>query len=142
MLLVAAAALLVGAAASPAVDIWSATDIKQAALASGIDGKPLGSFGNHSAEVWRRDKPGQAELHRTKTDLLIVEDGEATLVYGGTIPDARSTSVAEVRGTSIAGGMSRKLGPGDVIRIPPNTPHQFILAKGKSISYLAVKIAR
>jgi len=91
---------------------------------------------------FRRAKSGQAELHKAKTDNLIVEDGEVTLVYGGTIPDGKSTSPVEIRGSSITGGISRKIGPGDVIRIPPNTPHQFILAEGKSVSCFAVKIAR
>ena len=147
--LIAASAVLAGAAPPPSVDIWTPADIKQtsASLASaaeskGVEGKTLSVFGSSSTAVWRRAKSGEAELHKIKTDLLIIEEGEATLVYGGAIPDAKRTSPAEVRGSSITGGISRKIGPGDVIRIPPNTPHQFILAKGKTVSYFAVKIAR
>jgi len=146
--LIAALPLLAGAASTP-VDFWSAGDIKQtaagltsAAETKGVEGKTLSTFGSNSTAIWRRAKSGEAELHKAKTDLLVIEEGEATLLYGGTIPDARNTSAVEIRGSSITGGTSRKLSPGDVVRIPPNTPHQFILAKGKTVSYFAVKIAR
>ena len=132
-----------------AVQIWSSGSIKQdsasltsAAEEKGIEGKTLGSFGSYSTAVWRRAKSGEAELHKTKTDLLIIEDGEATLIYGGTIPDGHSTSAVEIRGAAIRGGETRKLGPGDVVRIPAGTPHQFILGKGQTVSYFAIKIAR
>ena len=110
--------------------------------AKSIAGKTLGSYGNHSASLWRRAKSGQAELHKTRTDLLIVEQGSATLVFGGTIPDPRTTAPNEIRGTSIQGGESKKIEPGDIIRIPPGTPHQFVLDKGQSVAYFALKISR
>ena len=132
-----------------AVQIWTSASIKQdsasltaAAEAKGIEGKTLGGFGNYSTAVWRRAKSGQAELHKTKTDLLIIQEGEATLIYGGTIPGGHSTSAVEIRGPSIKGGETRKLGPGDVVRIPAGTPHQFMLGKGQTVSYFAIKIAR
>jgi mannose-6-phosphate isomerase-like protein (cupin superfamily) len=149
LIAVLASLAVLTAAAPPAVDIWSAADMKQtsaelasAAEANGVEGKTLSTFGADSTAIWRRAKSGQAELHKTKTDILVIEEGEATLVYGGTIPDGKSTSLVEIRGSSIKGGITRKIGPGDVIRIPPNTPHQFVLAKGQTVSYFAVKIAR
>ena len=148
-LLIAVSAVFLTGAAPPTVDIWSAADIKQtssslaaAAETKGVEGKTLSSFGADSTAIWRRAKSGEAELHKTKTDILVIEEGEATLVYGGTIPDGKSTSAVEIRGSKINGGTTRKIGPGDVIRIPPNTPHQFVLAKGQTVSYFAVKIAR
>jgi mannose-6-phosphate isomerase-like protein (cupin superfamily) len=134
-------------AAEP-VQVWTTADLKSSAdrltaeaQAKSIAGNTLGAWGNHSASLWRRVKSGEAELHKTKIDLIVVEDGAATLVTGGSIPDAHTTTANEVRGSSIRGGASRKIGPGDIIRIPSNTPHQFVLEKGQTISYFALKLA-
>jgi uncharacterized cupin superfamily protein len=136
-------------AAEAPVEVWSAQeigrisgDLAQPAEAKDIAGKALGAFGNHSTAVWRRARSGQAELHKAKTDLLVITSGEATLITGGAIANARSTSLVEIRGKSIEGGVSRKIGTGDVVRVAAGTPHQFILAKGQSISYFAIKIAK
>ena len=137
------------AGAGAPVQIWTSGDIKRvsteltpAAAAKGLEGKTLGAYGNGSAAIWRRVKSGEAELHRIKTDVIVVEEGEATLVFGGTMPGARTSAPNELRAASIMGGESRKIGPGDVIRIPAGTPHQFILASGQSVAYFALKIAR
>jgi mannose-6-phosphate isomerase-like protein (cupin superfamily) len=146
LLLVCASAF---AAGPVSVQIWSSADIKKTAEGlsaatekSGYEGKSLGGYGNHSTAVWLRSRSGQAELHKAKVDLLIIEEGSATLIYGGTIPDGRSTSAVEIRGSKIVGGESRPLNPGDVVRVPAGVPHQFVLAKGQAVSYFAIKIAR
>jgi len=133
-----------GIYAATGVEVWAGPDLKNSAgqLASeaearGIAGKTIGA-----ASLWRRAKSGQAELHRTKTDLLIVEQGSATLFFGGIIPYGRTTAPNEIRGSSIRGGESRKVEAGDIIRIPAGTPHQFVLDKGQSVAYFALKIAR
>jgi quercetin dioxygenase-like cupin family protein len=43
-------------------------------------------------------------------------------------------------GTGIQGGVSRKLGPGDVVIIPPNTPHWFSEITTDQIVYLVVRV--
>ncbi len=130
-------------AAGP-VEIWPGGELKSASAGLGaeaqvkaIAGKTIGA-----ASVWRRSRSGEAELHKTKTDLIVIEDGSATLVYGGAIRGAHATQANEIRGTGIDGGETRKLGPGDVIRIPANTPHQFVLEKGQSVAYFALKLVR
>ena len=137
-----------GLAAAQPVEVWSSAELKASAerlsseaQAKSIAGSTLGAWGYYSASLWRRAKSGEAELHKTKVDLIVVEDGAATLVTGGAIPDAHTTTANEVRGSSIRGGASRKIGAGDIIRIAPNTPHQFVLDKGQSISYFALKLA-
>ena len=51
-----------------------------------------------------RDKDGQAEIHADWNDHIFVQEGEATLVTGGTAVDAKDTAPGEKRGTSIKGG--------------------------------------
>jgi len=135
--------------AADGVQIWTGAELKGEAAkltpeaqAKRIAGKTLGAWGNHSASLWHRAKSGEAEMHKTKVDLIVIEQGSATLVFGGTIPDARTTQPNEVRGRSIQHGESRKLAPGDIVRIPAGTPHQFVLEKGEEVAYFAVKLAR
>jgi mannose-6-phosphate isomerase-like protein (cupin superfamily) len=72
---------------------------------------------------------------------MIVQSGEATLVVGNDIVDAKSTSPTEVRGTSIRGGIERKVSAGDVINMPAGLPHQFLLEPGKQITYIDVVVS-
>jgi mannose-6-phosphate isomerase-like protein (cupin superfamily) len=133
-----------GLYAATGVEIWTGPDLKNFSgqLASEADSRGMAGKTLGAATLWRRSKSGEAELHKTKADLLIVEQGAATLVFGGTIPDAKITAPNEVRGASIRGGESRRVEAGDIIRIPPGTPHQFVLDKGQSVAYFAFKIAR
>jgi quercetin dioxygenase-like cupin family protein len=43
-------------------------------------------------------------------------------------------------GTAIEGGVSRKLSPGDVVIIPPNTPHWLSEITTDQIVYLVVRV--
>ena len=46
----------------------------------------------------------------------------------------------EVRGTSIEGGETKQLVPGDVVHIPAKVPHQLKIANGKTFTYLVIKV--
>jgi mannose-6-phosphate isomerase-like protein (cupin superfamily) len=71
---------------------------------------------------------------------MIVQSGEATLVVGNDVVDAKNTSPTEVRGTSIRNGIERKVSAGDVINMPAGLPHQFLLEPGKQITYIDVVV--
>ena len=97
-------------------------------------------FPNHVLSVSHRDKDGVAELHQKQTDIMVVQTGEAKLTVGGTIVNPTTASAGEIRGTAIKDGVTRTLGPGDVIHIPSNVPHQFFVETGKQITYFVVKV--
>jgi mannose-6-phosphate isomerase-like protein (cupin superfamily) len=99
-------------------------------------------FGDHTLTVGHRDKNGRVELHRNKADVLIIQSGTATLVTGGEVVDPITTGPNEIQGSSIKGGVKREIGPGDVIEIPAGVPHQFFIAPGTQITYVAVKIIK
>lgn len=101
---------------------------------------PLGGWGNHSMSLVHREGSGEAELHETQSDILFIRGGEGEIIVGGTIPNGRRTSAHEIRGATIAGGERQPLRPGDVLHIPPHTPHQMILAPGQKLDYYAVKV--
>jgi mannose-6-phosphate isomerase-like protein (cupin superfamily) len=86
-----------------------------------------------------RDKSGEAEIHADWTDNMVVQEGEATFMVGGTVVDARTTAPGEQRGKSITGGTAMPMRPGDYFLIPAGTPHQMIVAPGKKIKFLAFK---
>jgi mannose-6-phosphate isomerase-like protein (cupin superfamily) len=86
-----------------------------------------------------RDKDGQAEVHADWNDNLFVQEGEADFVTGGTAVDAKGTAPGEQRGTSIKGGATTTMRPGDYFFVPAGTPHQMKVAPGQRIRFIAFK---
>ena len=99
--------------------------------------------------------PGQkgnpnAVEHSQITEVYHFIRGNGTFVTGGTIDNARdvaadSNVVKVLNGPSTSGGVvqggaSRKVGPGDVVIIPPNTPHWFSEITSDEIVYLVVRV--
>jgi hypothetical protein len=79
----------------------------------------LSDLGNHKFEILRRDGSGAGELHEKWTDIFIVQDGEATILYGGSIEGAKDTGNGEIRGPRHVGGKSQKVSAGDVLECHP-----------------------
>lgn len=73
-----------------------------------------------------KEFPGGSNLHQVNTtEIYYILSGYATLVTGGTMTDARQENPTWVRGTAIEGGVTRRVGPGDIVIIPGHTPHWF-----------------
>jgi hypothetical protein len=102
----------------------------------------LSDLGNHKFEILRRDGSGAGELHHNWTDIFIVQSGEGTILYGGSVEDAKDTGNGEIRGPRHVGGMSQKVTAGDVLVIPPGVAHQTIVEPGKFFFTLIVKVQR
>jgi mannose-6-phosphate isomerase-like protein (cupin superfamily) len=102
----------------------------------------------HRAKTAGRDAGGIE--HSQITEIYHVIEGNATLVTGGTMgnlmevpPDSPIVAVLNgpsTRGGPIQNGVSRKIGPGDVVIIPPNTPHWFSEISSDQIVYLVVRV--
>jgi mannose-6-phosphate isomerase-like protein (cupin superfamily) len=102
----------------------------------------LSDLGNHKFEILRRDGSGAGELHQNWTDIFVVQGGEATILYGGTIEDAKDTGNGEIRGPRHVGGKSQKVSAGDVLVMPPGVAHQTIVEPGKMFFVMIVKVER
>jgi mannose-6-phosphate isomerase-like protein (cupin superfamily) len=143
---IASAALL--AAADPAgFGVWKGSELKESGkkLAPKINSQKvateaLANWGNHNLMVAHREGSGEAELHETQADVFIVQSGEGSLIVGGTVVDPKTTAPHEVRGSAIRDGVTKQLGPGDIVHIAAKTPHQLIVAAGKQITYAVVKV--
>jgi mannose-6-phosphate isomerase-like protein (cupin superfamily) len=101
----------------------------------------LGDFGNHTAWIAHREANGEMEVHTEWADLMFVQSGEATLLIGGTVINARTVSPGEIRGTTSAGGEKRLIRQGDVVQVAAGMPHQFLIAPGRQITFFTMKIA-
>ena len=97
-------------------------------------------FGSHRVFIIHREESSLAELHETETDFYVVESGEATVVVGGEIVDARASAPGEIRGSAIQGGRGTPLKAGDVVNVPAGTPHRVLVEPGEQITYMIIKI--
>lgn len=132
----------------PGFHFWNAAELQSFSRtltpklnASHMISQPLAAERNYSFSAVLRKTSGEAEVHETKADIFVIESGEATLVVGGTVEHARTTQPNEIRGSGIAGGVEKRLGPGDVLTIPPKMPHHMKIEPGKEVAYLAMKVA-
>ncbi len=134
-------------AADPAgFGLWKGASVKSSAaeLSHKIDDQKfswqgLGTYADHLIGISHRDD-GSAELHETQTDIMIVHSGKAALIVGGTMVAPRTVKPNEVRETSIEGGEKKELGPGDIVHIPSNIPHQLLIPAGTKFTYLVIKV--
>ena len=87
--------------------------------------------------------------HAQVTEVYHIIDGAGTFVTGGemleptpTPSDGNTVKVLvgpSTGGTSIRGGQSRRVGPGDVIVIPPGVAHWFSAVE-RDMNYLVVRV--
>ena len=71
-----------------------------------------------------------AAVHETEAELFYVIDGSATLVTGGKLTNENRTNAANLSGSGIEGGVSRRIAKGDFIMVPEGTPHWFSAIDG------------
>jgi len=103
----------------------------------------------HRSKTSGKDAPGGIE-HNQITEVYHVIEGNGTLVTGGTLDNPREIPAdnpvvtvlngPSTGGSAIQNGVSRKIGPGDVVIIPPNTPHWFSEITSDKIVYLVVRV--
>jgi mannose-6-phosphate isomerase-like protein (cupin superfamily) len=88
----------------------------------------------------QRREAGPAEYHDHTNHVFVMVEGEATMVVGGTMVDAKRTALDQMRAPSLEGGTVYHLSKGDVITIPAKTPHWFKEVPTKTVAYYAVNI--
>jgi len=121
-----------------------AVDVTGAAIDAFIDALPkdrisdlpirIADVGGYKVGVYGvfrpRSQPGGAIRHQTSvTEIYYMLEGAGTLVTDGTVTAERSTGNSpntgrpNFGGDGIAGGVARRMVPGDVVIIPGNVPH-------------------
>jgi glc operon protein GlcG len=140
-LAIAGAKVLTAAGASP----QPATPVtyldSQKVAAAFAKGQPLVEVDGYKVHASRREKPGLVEVHDRETDVIYVLEGTATLVTGGKLVDPKIIAPGETRAPNVEGGEARQLARGDVVVIPPGTPHWFREASNPFLYFVVKPIA-
>jgi mannose-6-phosphate isomerase-like protein (cupin superfamily) len=128
---------------------WTGASLKELgpSLKTEADASPkhmasrrLADFQQDMFMIGRRQVDGVPEWHENQADIFFVQSGTATLLVGGTMVGGETTEPHEKRNGTIQGGIKRKLSPGDVVRIAPQTPHQILLDGSPEFTYFVVKV--
>jgi glc operon protein GlcG len=127
-----------GGPSGPPVSYFKSADVaaafaKGAVLFDGDGGR------NYMVHASHRDGAGMAEVHELDADIIYVLEGTATFVTGGTVEGLKPTEPYELRGSSIRGGDTRRIGKGDVLIVPKGTPHWF-QSVSAPFNYYVVKV--
>jgi mannose-6-phosphate isomerase-like protein (cupin superfamily) len=123
-------------APAPAVKVVSAAE-----LAAIIAKQPKDKNGNqtfidlapYNVNMEHRIVGQGAAVHEREAELFYVIDGSGTLVTGGKLVEEKRTNEANLSGTSIQGGTSKKISKGDWILVPEGVPHQFPTVEGLTL---------
>jgi mannose-6-phosphate isomerase-like protein (cupin superfamily) len=128
-------------------EVFSAKDVKaklatmapQAKTPTGSTAM-LGDYKTHSIRLVARTTSGGAEVHNHFDDVIVVTEGSATIITGGSVVNPHDEADGEIRGQSVKDGQSQAVSVGDVIHIPAGTPHQTVVPAGKEYSAMVVKV--
>jgi mannose-6-phosphate isomerase-like protein (cupin superfamily) len=85
-------------------------------------------------------RPGiaPATVHEADAELMFIVQGAGAIVTGGKLADEKRTNPTNLAGSSIVGGQSRGIKPGDVVMIPNSVAHQVIPASGQEVVIFSV----
>src|SRR5450755_3893228 len=97
--LVIASALLIAADAPTAVTYLGHARVTEALAKGGA----MVTAPNLIVQGGHREKAGQVEVHDSETDVIYVQDGEATFVTGGKMIGGKLTKPGQYLGTEIQG---------------------------------------
>jgi len=112
----------------------------QAKAANGAASETLQKYGVDYTMLSFRSQDGGAELHEKFADIFVVVDGSATLLSGGELANPTSSAPGEMHGSGVLHAVTTQLSKGDVVHIPPNTPHQLLIPKGATLTYFVIKV--
>jgi mannose-6-phosphate isomerase-like protein (cupin superfamily) len=132
-------------AADAKVDIYTSNELKGIADKIAKKGgqfvsEELNRWGNHYTMLAHREQTGSSEVHQHEADIFVVEEGQGSILTGGTLVNAKAEKAGEMRGSSIKGGERHSLSTGDIIHIPAGVPHQLLIEKGKPFTYFVIKV--
>ena len=81
-----------------------------------------------------------AEVHEKSADVWNVLKGAGKFILGGILVNSKKIRDNELTGDSIDGGDEITVGPGDIIDIPANIPHQIDARNGR-LEMIIIKVA-
>jgi mannose-6-phosphate isomerase-like protein (cupin superfamily) len=91
--------------------------------------------------VHRKNAEAAPLMHQELTEIYQIIEGSGTIMIGGTMPNPHRVQDPPNLGPTptfsgeAVGGVTRKVGPKDVVIVPAGSPHRFIQLDGP-ISYV------
>ena len=87
-------------------------------------GQAMLKLGPYNVNMEHRVMGQAAAVHEKEAELFYVIDGSGTIVTGGKLAEEKRVNEANLSGTSIQGGVSKKISKGDWVLVPEGVPHQ------------------
>lgn len=106
----------------------------------GSSGLTLADYGSHRVQLSVRTASGGAEIHAHFDDVMIVEQGSATLITGGSVVNPKTSQDGETQGMAIQGGKSQTISKGDIVTVNAGIPHQLLVPAGTTYSAVVIKV--
>jgi uncharacterized RmlC-like cupin family protein len=126
----------------PAVQYVTAAQLESKVVhtVNGVLSSEIPSGPGSAILIIRRDKDGEAEVHKVMNDIIVIKKGRAKILVGGEVSGNHEIKPTEWRGGQITGATTYALAPGDLLFIPAGIPHQVLVAPKTTITYVTVKI--
>ena len=110
------------------------------AKAKGSSGTTLADYGSHAIRISERTVSGGAEIHAHFDDVMMVLEGSATLITGGTVVDPHTSDAGETSGKKVENGTAQTISAGDIVHVSAGVPHQIIIAPGTVYKAIVIKV--
>ncbi len=105
-----------------------------------LTAEPIVQLAPYKAQLEYRPATAPAALHHKDAELFVVLQGTGNILTGGKLVNPKDVNPANQSGTSIEGGDSHTVVKGDVLIVPPNTPHQVIPGGGAPIVVMTMHV--
>ena len=130
---------------APAAPMISAAEVQALEAKQPSDkntgGQQMLKLGNYAINMEHRVMGQAAAIHEKEAELFYVIDGSGTIVTGGKLVNEKRTNEANLTGTAVEGGVSKKISKGDWVLVPENVPHQ-IPNVDKAITVMSLHLPR
>ena len=105
-----------------------------------VTAEPILLLAPYRAQLEYRPANAPAAVHTEDAELMVVLQGTGNIITGGTLVDGKQVNAYNMSGPSIAGGQDHNVVKGDMILIPPNTPHQVTPSGGAPIVLMTMHV--
>jgi mannose-6-phosphate isomerase-like protein (cupin superfamily) len=117
-----------GSGGAPAAPMITAKEVAAMIAKQPSDKNSLGQqmlkLGPYNVNMEHRVMGQAAAVHEKEAEFFYVIEGSGTMVTGGKLVEEKRTNEANLTGSSIQGGVSKKISKGDWIMVPEGVPHQ------------------
>lgn len=136
------------AAEDPAVHVNTTAQVqalesslrKQAQAGNGTAIAYLAQYPDYYAELIVRTKSGEVEIHQQLDELMIIVDGDAKLMTGGTPENPHTVRPGELRSSSAPEATPMAMAKGSLIHLRAGMPHQVTVPAQGFVAYIDIKV--